>query len=854
MKKSKIIIASLVGLLALGGCGTKESSSSSISSSKIESTSSSSSVFKGYVDLAEAYSNTVNYGLKVAGSGSKDYVEVFTNNMFYFDMNKVGFVELKEDEGYLHSFTTKNVGTEFIEREMVVYGRTSGLEYLDELKERTLMYIIAQNFKMFEKENDNTYKCTDYNFIYNVAEHFQTKMYKYATDIRLTVGKDDKLEYFMIFEETQPLLQLEFDIIDYEELEMYTKWVNSGSVIDERIYDYKTIYEDDGDVISIYEGEEVEFEATVIAKDAYGNIYVANRNDEVGHIGIKIVTSQDVSSFNKKDIVKVKGTIRTKNLNTYLNNATVVDTGNDAKYAPIFDEDGLVDSMGGGAYAANLFVAYPQFGDSLYSTFAYVNNYTNDLEKDIKVDLVCPSQAVQNNYYHMEITIPKELPLEKKEALFNEIQNAGIYGEENAYELSLQKFLIRYDQDYAYRIRLEATSDSEIEKKPSLNEKIERNFGLSEFPLPEGATGMSYYFGGFSNRFLETEYKLEGETEGLFISLSDIAIEALDPYFVTLETYGLTKYDEVKDMYDQRHILYQKSDVNFDMLITPDTYEEGKYTIYMWMYKGTLIAPSKIEEHIKEDIGTWFNVDNFVKLSGTYDADYTIYKLREYAGKFYTEDNPLYCIALDVDTNIFDDYNKALVAQGYKTYRVNNRPYTYTSRGQTHYVYEKDGVYCDVAIFPTSDYTYTGHKEFEYRLEILLYTGEPMSVETYDDLSVLTNLYKDIDPSLEYTPELPDDAVVEVWRSLHDFKLSPVTYGFGNRDEAFVYTEYVDEAYDAVKEAALEAGFKLSVEKTRSAMFSKTINGTIYNITLLKENDKGYLRVMNDIGGVDFLV
>ena len=30
MKKSKIIIASLVGLLALGGCGTKESSSSSI--------------------------------------------------------------------------------------------------------------------------------------------------------------------------------------------------------------------------------------------------------------------------------------------------------------------------------------------------------------------------------------------------------------------------------------------------------------------------------------------------------------------------------------------------------------------------------------------------------------------------------------------------------------------------------------------------------------------------------------------------------------------------------------------------------------------------------------------------------
>lgn len=859
MKKNRLLIASLIGLIALSGCGTKDSSSSSLSSSssKIESTSStSSSVFKGYIDLAEAYSNTTEYGLKLSRQFSKDYAEVYTRNMFYYDMSKVGFVELENDEGYLHSFTTKNVGVETVEREMVVYGRSSGLDYMDTLKEKTIMYLIAQNFKFFEKENENTYSCNDHNLIYNVAEHFQSKMYKYATEIELTVGKDDQLEHFRIIEETQILAEFEFDVIDYKNLEMYKKWVNSGSIINERIYDYKTIYEDEGDVISIYEGEEVEFEATVIAKDAYGNLYVANRDDEVGHIGIKLVTSQDVTNFNKKDIVKVKGIIRTKDLNTYLNKVAIEDTGRDAKYAPIFDEDGLVDSMGGGAYAANLFVSYPQFGDSLYSTFAYVNNMTDDITKDVKVDLVCPTQAVENVYYHMEITIPKELPTEKKEALVSELKNAGKYGEENAYELSLQKFLIKYDKDYAYRIKLEATIDSEVTKKPSLDDKLFNNFGLNNFPTPVAAKSMSYYFGGFSNRFLETEYALEGETEGLFITFQSVSDENLTTYFNDVETYGLVKYDEVKDMYEQRHILYQMNNVNFDMLVTQDTdtYEENMRTIYMWIYEGNLISPRKIEEHIKEDIGSWFNVDNFVKLSGTYDADYTIYKLREYAGKFYSEDNPLYCITLDVDTNIFDDYNKALVALGYKSYRVNNRPYTYVSRGQTHYVYEKDGVYCDVAIFHTSDYTYTGHKEYEYRLEILLYKGEPMSVETYDDLSILTNLYKEIDPSLEYTPELPDDAVVEVWRSLHDFKLSPVTYGFGNRDEAFVYTEYVDEAYDAVKEAALEAGFKLSVEKTRSAMFSKTINGNIYNISLLKENDKGYLRVMNDIGGVDFLV
>ena len=85
---------------------------------------------------------------------------------------------------------------------------------------------------------------------------------------------------------------------------MYKRWVDSGSFIDERIYDYKSLIEVDEDVISIYEGEEVEVEATVNAIDAEGNIYIAKRNDEVGHIGIKVVTSQDVSNIKIKDIVK----------------------------------------------------------------------------------------------------------------------------------------------------------------------------------------------------------------------------------------------------------------------------------------------------------------------------------------------------------------------------------------------------------------------------------------------------------------------------------------------------------------------------------------------------------------------
>ena len=75
--------------------------------------------------------------------------------------------------------------------------------------------------------------------------------------------------------------------------------------------------------------------------------------------------------------------------------------------------------MGGGAYAFNLFASYPQFGDSLYSTFAFVNliRKISD-DKDTFVDVICPNQIINENArYHMEITIPKNLSTEKRNEL-----------------------------------------------------------------------------------------------------------------------------------------------------------------------------------------------------------------------------------------------------------------------------------------------------------------------------------------------------------------------------------------------------------------------------------------------------
>ena len=156
----------------------------------------------------------------------------------------------------------------------------------------------------------------------------------------------------------------------------------------------------------------------------------------------------------------------------------------------------------------------------------------------------------------------------------------------------------------------------------------------------------------------------------------------------------------MKDIYGQRHYIYQKNNINIDFKLEMDSFEEGQFTMYMWMYEGTLLKPSSIQENLDSMIGGWFDVNNFVKLNGTYDADYEIYKLRTYAGKSFSEDAPLYCVTLDVteevynaylaseDGDVYTSYNNALKEMGYTMYRVNNRPYTYVSRGQTHYVWE----------------------------------------------------------------------------------------------------------------------------------------------------------------------
>ena len=109
MKTKKMFITLLAFGLVLSGCNNKVSSSNTTtsSSSKIENTvSSSSSVFKGYVELDEAFSNTVYYGLVRNVEKENPCLEVWTEDMYYNNYYGQGFVELDTDPGYLHAFNT----------------------------------------------------------------------------------------------------------------------------------------------------------------------------------------------------------------------------------------------------------------------------------------------------------------------------------------------------------------------------------------------------------------------------------------------------------------------------------------------------------------------------------------------------------------------------------------------------------------------------------------------------------------------------------------------------------------------------------------------------------------------------
>ena len=868
MKSNKILFSLVLALVMSTGCNNSNSTSqnesnvNSSNSSLIVSSesSSSSSVFKGYVDIFEAFANTQHYGIRY-DTNYTVYLEIYNGEMYYMPFMSQNYIILDSDPNFAHSFTTRRLSDDVIDMTIDVYGRAGSKNDIKTFEERNFMSLFKNQLNKFKKSGENTWEYESRTLCKTLSTFFQTNSLKYCNLVEFEIDKNDRLCGFKMFEAEGNQKVESFSVIlenvDNDDLDMYNRWKDDGALIQERIIDYKMLYENDKkEVISVYNGDTVEFNATVVAKDSYGNIYVANEDKKQGNTGIK-VTPKAPTSVDVGDIVTVKGEITTDKFVVSMINAIITDTGNDSLYPPIFDEEMIVDSYGGGTYAAQIFSANPFYAGSVYTTYAYVNDIPEafDSSNDIIIEVICPTYTNGEITYCMEVIIPNNLPLDKKEELYNSFYNAGKYGDENAKELNIANFILQFDVSYYYGVKLMATEASEA--YPTLNpqEKIEKFVGLENIPVITTAERtISYRFGGASGQFIERNYGLEGDaTQGVYVGFLEVADADYEAFLQQIGMYGAELYDIVKDAFAGKHYIYKYNDTVIDIQ-AQETGNVGVSNINMWVYNGEIIRTPNIKENLNSKIGSWFNKDNFLVLEGTNDYSYQLFELYDYANIDGIYENPMYCVTLDTQENIRDNYCKGLIQKlGYSQYKVNNKAYTYITRGQVHYVFQKDGVILDVASYPTSDYTYAGHSEYAFRLEILIYQGDkPLEIPTYTNLDVLESKYTSINEEFGYDISLPSDSVIEIWNNLNNFNLAKVDYGYGCRDEAFIYTDDVEGAYTAIEEGLIASGYTKSYSKTYSMSFKKVLNGETVYIFVLKEPDKGYVRFMHGVGGMDF--
>ena len=98
---------------------------------------------------------------------------------------------------------------------------------------------------------------------------------------------------------------------------------------------------------------------------------------------------------------------------------------------------------------------------------------------------------------------------------------------------------------------------------------------------------------------------------------------------------------------------------------------------------------------------------------------------------------------------------------------------------------------------------------------------------------------------------LPSDVVVEYWLEEGGSVLDrDVYYGYGSRNEAYIYTSSIDECYNAIVDSLVEAGYTLWGSTSNVYVIHDGDNS--YHVTLLKDKTRGFVRVIQGTGGVDF--
>ena len=718
------------------------SSSTSSSSSSKESTSSSSETPK--VDIyEEALINTKYYNL-VSSTSSKIY-EIHQEDFYYSAPYFTGYFIPEEEGEYYHSFNMVNKmrddGTYY--DAMEVYGRSFRKDDVANYLTFRMYDILYHCSSAFKQSSDSKYTYTssvkDLGPIFE--EYFQSKIMGSCNYFEIDITEDYRFKQIRFYERASIIgpsylnQSLDFKDPDKNSAAFYTNWIEEGKLINTRVRDIKVLVpkiQNSNIPVSLYENDEVTIDVIVSAIDVNNDFYVTQNDTNAGPVGLKVKYGYDIKDLEVGDHITITGTVKTEsrtNIYTYMDDVKYTKKGIKETFAPAYEEDYMVDIYGGGTYAGVVFTNNLVYGGSLYNTFAYVLDMPSDIDytKDIVVTLICPNIVdLGGKYFVLDLVIPAKLDETLKTSIVNTLLDAGVYSFSKeifeAKELSLEKFIVNYNFSTklshsanrgTYFVSLVATNDSSVSNKLSLKEKMASYFSLEDFPILSD-NNASYKFGSTSGLFIESvygDYNTKDKT-GLFISYSGVSESIFNQYQQTIINYGFEKFDEIKDISRERHYVFTLNDVVLDFSLSVND-----YTLLCWVYLKPMIMCSSIEDQLKDAIGSWFNVDKyFARLSGTTDADYTLFSLKSYAGKDYTN-SPLTVLALDLKTNRYQDYLTELVQNlGYKQYRnpQTNRPASYKIRGVNHQlVYlDKKNISIDIAVYETKDYTYTGHNKW----------------------------------------------------------------------------------------------------------------------------------------------
>lgn len=862
-------------------------------------TNNNSSEQKEFVSLSQAIENTQYYNIystpsELIQSDFYSYVEIYSETDYCKISDTIGNIILDDDPGFTHQFSV-SLNDEY--NTMLMYGRVGGADYLKEYVEEQLKFIdIIDYYKDFFIVNNSDKSLYQFygNEIANIFyRFFELKSISYCNYFEMRIGENGRIAEFNCGEtyaedRSDLIITFSFSLEEggIKNTYLYPDWVNNNKPTEVRIYDYKSTYFNGINFLSCYESANIT--ATVTSIDLDGSFYVSNNDKYTGPVGMKVFKSSSSTYVPKiNDIVNISGQISLTTdvydkeaYSPYLDNAEVNKVG-ESFYTPIYSEESLVDQNGAGIYAAYLLSLNPVFSASLYTGFAYVNKpITNvDTSKDVVIELICPSFESDSlgTLFTMNLIIPSAIGEEKINSILDEIDNLGYYQElgEEAKLLMMKDCIYYFDFEKNFDSKLGANiyvnEYSTISHRLSFNEMLEKEYSMYDFPLVENDESIieqpvSFHFGHASGFYLETFYGSdETNGNGLFYQ-AGCSVANMNSYLQTIESYPNINFIDAYRISISSgfiHYVYQYNDVYIDVVLNVTS-----NLLQLFIYRNdTMIRSKTINEKIDQYCSSFFDSDEFIKLDGTYDYNYQLYRLSSYAGHIFTEDNKLTVATMDLNTDRFQELRTAYREIGYKQYREDindstSKVYSYVTRGVSHYVYYKENengkyTFLDFAQYPTSDYTFVNHSSFSYRVEILIYEGnEPMSTLYTDDLTNFISLCVSEVGRFEW--KLPSQYKAEIYYQDENSQSKIIDYGYTFNTDAFIYPSSIsdlDNLYNYCISVFEQNGFEFSYTGKKGVcyVYKKDPNEQYgFAVYIMKDSSRGFVRIINSIGGIDF--